>query len=189
LQLANNYEGVHGGDCISPMRKAYIATAEALDEEMKERIENHKRKREDDWVTYEEPIKISDVLKTIEGRYHVVVIDCLTLWLSNLMRADLEVTNEISALLGALTNNPLESPHTPLWKRGAEGDFKEGLGGFSINPASTLFVVSNEVGMGIVPENDMARRFRDMAGFLNQRIAEIAGEVYMVMAGIPIKIK
>src|SRR3990172_10010957 len=105
LQLANNYEGVYGGDAISPMRKAYIATAEALDEEMKERIEKHKRQRGDDWVTYEEPIKISDVLRTIEGRYRVVVIDCLTLWLSNIMHAGLEVTNEINALLGALTNN------------------------------------------------------------------------------------
>jgi adenosylcobinamide kinase/adenosylcobinamide-phosphate guanylyltransferase len=161
LQLANNYEGVHGGDCISPMRKAYIATAEALDEEMKERIENHKHKREDDWVTYEEPIKISDVLKTIEGRYHVIVIDCLTLWLSNLMKAGLNIEYEIRYFFSSLVTR-----HSSL-----------------------LYIVSNEVGMGIVPENDMARRFRDMAGFLNQRIAEIAGEVYMVMAGIPIKIK
>ena len=100
-------------------RKAYIATAEALDEEMKERIEKHKRRRGDDWVTYEEPIKIPDVLKTIEGRYRLVVIDCLTLWLSNIMHADLEVTNEISALLGALTNNPPSPPFT----KGGLGDF------------------------------------------------------------------
>jgi len=157
--------------------KAYIATAEALDEEMKERIEKHKRRRGDDWVTYEEPIKISDVLKTIEGRYCAVVIDCLTLWLSNIMHSGLEVTNEINALLGALTNNPTIPPFR-----------KGGLGGFSVNPASTLFVVSNEVGMGIVPENELARRFRDMAGILNQKMAEISDEVFIVVAGIPIKI-
>jgi adenosylcobinamide kinase/adenosylcobinamide-phosphate guanylyltransferase len=160
LQLANDYEGVHGGDAISPMRKAYIATAEALDEEMKERIEKHKRQRSDDWVTYEEPIKISDVLKTIEGRYRVVVIDCLTLWLSNLMKAGLNIEVEIGHFISSLVTY-----HSSL-----------------------IFIVSNEVGMGIVPENEMARRFRDMAGILNQKMAEISDEVFMVVAGIPIKI-
>jgi adenosylcobinamide kinase/adenosylcobinamide-phosphate guanylyltransferase len=152
LQLAN---------AISPMNKAYIATAEALDEEMKERIENHKRKREDDWVTYEEPIKISDVLETIEGKYSVIVIDCLTLWLSNLMHAGLNIEYEIRHFFSSLVTR-----HSSL-----------------------LYIVSNEVGMGIVPENDIARRFRDLAGFLNQRVAGIADEVYIVTAGIPLKIK
>jgi len=160
LQLANNYEGVHGGDAISPMRKAYIATAEALDEEMKERIEKHKRRRGDDWVTYEEPIKIPDVLKTIEGKYCAVVIDCLTLWLSNLMKADLNIETEIGHFISSLV-----TCHSSL-----------------------IFIVSNEVGMGIVPENEMARRFRDMAGILNQKMAEISDEVFIVVAGIPIKI-
>ncbi len=142
-------------------RKAYIATAEALDEEMKERIEKHKRRRGDDWVTYEEPIKIPDVLKTIEGRYRLVVIDCLTLWLSNLMKADLNIETEIGHFISSLV-----TCHSSL-----------------------IFIVSNEVGMGIVPENEMARRFRDMAGFLNQGVAEIADEVYMIVAGLPLKIK
>jgi len=140
--------------------KAYIATAEALDEEMKERIEKHKRQRGDDWVTYEEPIKISDVLKTIERRYRVVVIDCLTLWLSNLMKTDLNIETEIGHFISSLV-----TCHSSL-----------------------IFIVSNEVGMGIVPENEMARRFRDMAGILNQKMAEISDEVFIVVAGIPIKI-
>ncbi|MEW6001278.1 MAG: bifunctional adenosylcobinamide kinase/adenosylcobinamide-phosphate guanylyltransferase [Nitrospirota bacterium] len=161
LQLANNYKGVHGGDCISSMRKAYIATAEALDEEMKERIEKHKRLRGDNWVTYEEPIKISDVLRTIEEKYCAVVIDCLTLWLSNLMKAGLNIEAEIGHFISSL-----------------------------VTCQSTLiFIVSNEVGMGIVPENEMARRFRDMAGILNQRIAEVSDKVFLVVAGIPLKIK
>lgn len=140
--------------------KAYIATAEALDEEMKERIEKHKRQRGDDWVTYEEPIKISDVLRTIEEKYCAVVIDCLTLWLSNIMLAGLNIEAQIEHLLSSLVTCP----------------------------SSLVYVVSNEVGMGIVPENEMARRFRDMAGILNQKMAEISDEVFIVVAGIPIKI-
>ncbi|MGB9715350.1 MAG: bifunctional adenosylcobinamide kinase/adenosylcobinamide-phosphate guanylyltransferase [Thermodesulfovibrionales bacterium] len=146
---------------ISSIRKAYIATAEALDGEMKERIEDHKRQRGDEWVTYEEPLSIANVLEEIEGRYSVILIDCLTLWLSNLMHAGLNIEIEIEHFISSLV-----TCHS-----------------------SPIYIVSNEVGMGIVPENEMARRFRDMAGFLNQKIAEVADEVYMVVAGIPVKIK
>ncbi|MEW6108275.1 MAG: bifunctional adenosylcobinamide kinase/adenosylcobinamide-phosphate guanylyltransferase [Nitrospirota bacterium] len=151
-------------------RKAYIATAEALDEEMKERIERHKKQRGNEWDAYEEPLEIADVIKTIEGKYDVIIIDCLTLWLSNVMHADLNLDEEIESLIGILQYAPAQK---------------------SIRTCSNtpLLIVSNEVGMGIVPENEMARRFRDMAGTLNQRIAEIADEVYMVVAGIPVKIK
>lgn len=142
-------------------KKAYIATAEALDEEMRQRIENHKRQRSDEWVTYEEPIKIADVIKKIEGKYSVIVIDCLTLWLSNIMHAGLNIKTEIEYLISSLLTLHL----------------------------SSMYIVSNEVGMGIVPENEMARRFRDMAGVLNQKMAEVSDKVYMVVAGIPIKIK
>lgn len=141
-------------------RKAYIASADALDGEMKERIKKHKKDRGDGWDTYEEPIRISEVLKKIEGQYSVILLDCLTLWLSNLMMNGKSIEKEIKLLCSTLHAAPC-----------------------------TLFVVSNEVGMGIVPENEMARRFRDMAGMLNQRVAEIADEVYLVVAGIPVKIK
>ena len=169
--------------------KAYIATAEALDEEMKQRIENHKRQRGDEWITFEEPVKIADLIENIKDRYSVILLDCLTLWLSNAMRTGVNIETEIEYLISSLatihlsTNQPyfnktvkIIPPHPPLLK-GGRGDYQ------------VIYIVSNEVGMGIVPENEMARKFRDMAGLLNQKIAEVADEVYMVVAGIPIKIK
>ncbi len=141
-------------------QKAYIATAEALDNEMKERIERHKKGRGDEWDTYEEPLKITAVLSDIKNRYTVVVLDCLTLWLSNIMRNRLEIENEINTFVNSLEDFPCH-----------------------------VFIVSNEVGMGIVPDNELAREFRDWAGFLNQKVAEIADEVYLVTAGIPVRIK
>ncbi|MDP3297620.1 MAG: bifunctional adenosylcobinamide kinase/adenosylcobinamide-phosphate guanylyltransferase [Thermodesulfovibrionia bacterium] len=141
-------------------KKAYIATAEALDSEMKGRIEKHRKDRGNNWDVYEEPLKISDVLSDIKTKYDVVVIDCLTLWLSNLMHSNKDIKSEIESFCSSLF-----TVHCPL------------------------FTVSNEVGMGIVPDNKLAREFRDLAGFLNQKIAEIADEVYVVTAGIPVKIK
>jgi len=143
-------------------KKVYIATAEALDEEMQQRIENHKRHRSDEWITYEEPLRIAEVIEEIEGKYSVIVIDCLTLWLSNVMHGNLDIGYEIENLVDTLR---------------------------ATRNASCIYIVSNEVGMGIVPENEMSRRFRDMAGLLNQKIAEVADEVYMVVAGMPMKIK
>ncbi len=141
-------------------KKAYIATAQALDKEMKKRINKHKKERPAEWLTFEEPLNISTLLKDIHKKFNIVLIDCLTLWLSNLMMDGKDIEKEIKLLFSTL--------------RAAR---------------CTLFVVSNEVGMGIVPENEMARRFRDTAGILNQKVAEIADEVYMVVMGIPIKIK
>jgi adenosylcobinamide kinase/adenosylcobinamide-phosphate guanylyltransferase len=142
-------------------KKAYIATAEALDEEMRQRIENHKRQRGNDWVTYEEPLKLAEVIKEIEGKYSVILIDCLTLWLSNIMHTDLNIKAEIEHLISSLVTCRF----------------------------SLVIIVSNEVGMGIVPYNELSRKFRDMAGLLNQKIAETSDEVYIVVAGIPVKIK
>ncbi|MEW6067676.1 MAG: bifunctional adenosylcobinamide kinase/adenosylcobinamide-phosphate guanylyltransferase [Nitrospirota bacterium] len=141
-------------------KKAYIATAEAIDKEMKDRIKKHKKQRGDDWYTHEEPIKISGVIKKIKDGYSVIVLDCLTLWLSNIMHTNLEIETEIEHLISSLV-----TCHS-----------------------SRVYIVSNEVGMGIVPENEMARRFRDYAGILNQKVAEVSDEAYMVVAGIPMKI-
>lgn len=143
-------------------KKAYIATAEPLDDEMRERIERHKAQRGKDWVTYEETSAIADVVKEIAGKHNAIIIDCLTLWLSNLMYADLDVEAEVKHFITSLKD--MTSP-------------------------IVVYIVSNEVGMGIVPENDLARRFRDMAGTMNQKVAEAADEVYLVTAGIPLKIK
>jgi adenosylcobinamide kinase/adenosylcobinamide-phosphate guanylyltransferase len=143
-------------------KKAYIATAEALDEEMQKRIEIHKRQRGNEWVTYEEPFGIVEVIKNINGNYSAIIVDCLTLWLSNIMHRNLDIVYEIENLLDTLRIIPR---------------------------ASSIYIVSNEVGMGIVPENELARRFRDMQGFLNQRVAEIADEVILMVSSIPLKVK
>lgn len=149
-------------NCASklPSRKAFIATAQAFDEEMKERIDRHKKERSADWRTFEEPIALPQLIGILSDEYDVIIIDCLTLWLSNLIMKDAEVDADIESLLSVATASP-----------------------------SSIFIVSNEVGMGIVPENAVARRFRDLAGTLNRRVAEIADEVYLVIAGIELKIK
>jgi adenosylcobinamide kinase/adenosylcobinamide-phosphate guanylyltransferase len=146
--------------------RAYVATAEALDEEMRKRIEEHKKQRGKDWETYEEPLKIAHLVENIKGRYSVILIDCLTLWLSNLMHSKLNIEEEIENLIGALKDLSLVTRHSLI-----------------------VYIISNEVGMGIVPENEMARRFRDLAGILNQKVSEVSDEVYLVVAGISIKIK
>ena len=129
---------------------------------MRDRIENHKKQRGKDWDTYEEPLRIAEVIQEIEGKYTAIVIDCLTLWLSNIMHSGLNISQEIAKLIETLRIT---------------------------HRTSHIYLVSNEVGMGIVPENDMARKFRDMAGILNQKVAEISDEVYLLIAGIPMKIK
>ncbi len=165
LNLANNYtsakEVVRGRDTVSRTpKKAYIATAQALDDEMKERIEKHKKERLSDWITFEEPLNIAALIKVLQDKYDVILLDCLTLWLSNLLFSNRAVEEDIKYFCLSLA-----TCH------------------------SSLFIVSNEVGMGIVPDNGLSRRFRDLSGYLNQKVAEIADEVYLVTAGIPIKIK
>ena len=185
-------------------KKAYIATAEALDGEMKIRIEKHRKDRGSKWDTYEEPLKITDILSDIKTKYDVVVIDCLTLWLSNLVSRTQksEIRNQTTKARTQNTDNP---PLPPFAKGGMGGfehrtqiienyvrEFIEELNSLNrLNSLNSLnlFIISNEVGMGIVPDNEMAREFRDMTGVLNQKIAETADEVYIVTAGIPIKIK
>ncbi len=142
-------------------KKAYIATAEVLDEEMSKRIEKHKLDRGKEWTAFEEPVKIAELISKIEGEYDVIILDCLTLWLSNVIHTDLELESETKKIINALY----------------------GL------KHSTIYIVSNEVGMGIVPENKLARQFRDLAGMLNQKIAGVADEVYILVSGIPLQVK
>ena len=164
-------------------KKAYIATAEALDDEMKERIEKHKKNRSQEWDTYEEPANISSVLSEIREKYRVVVLDCLTLWLSNILTRTQSAEHP---------PNNRRAGRTQTADKNIQ-EFIDVLKDFSVCSLGSgfcnLYVVSNEVGMGVVPDNELAREFRDLAGFLNQRVAEIADEVYLVTAGIPIKIK
>jgi len=156
-------------------QKAYIATAEALDSEMKKRIERHKKGRGNDWDTFEEPIKIADLIKTVGDKYKVVLVDCLTLWLSNILTRAQNTEHRTQIIEDNIQRLIDVSKDFSVCSLGS---------GFC-----NLYVVSNEVGMGIVPDNKLAREFRDWAGFLNQKIAETADEVYLVTAGIPMRIK
>jgi adenosylcobinamide kinase/adenosylcobinamide-phosphate guanylyltransferase len=138
----------------------YIATAQALDDEMTDRIARHRAGRGDHWHTVECPIDLPAVLKEIAHANSVILIDCLTLWLSNLMLVD----HDIAAARSALVETIMSS-------------------------AGTILLVANEVGQGIVPANALARRFRDEAGWLNQAVARAADDVWFVTAGIPQQLK
>lgn len=157
LKLASSNEG----------KKAYIATAEPLDPEMEERIDKHREQRGNDWSVFEESIKIGDSIKEIMGEYSLIVLDCLTLWVSNLLTRQ----------------NDEKTIETELER------FIAALKLFQNTAGSQLIIVSNEVGLGIVPDNALSRRFRDIAGMLNQKVAEIADEAYLVVSGLPLKIK
>ena len=137
----------------------YVATAQAWDDEMRERIAHHRSRRDGGWETVEAPTDLSPVLAGLpHGR--PLLLDCLTLWLTNVMLAGSDV-DEASRRLADLLGRP----------RGP------------------WFVVSNEVGLGIVPDNALARQFRDAAGRLNQMVAEKADNVVFMVAGIPMKVK
>jgi adenosylcobinamide kinase/adenosylcobinamide-phosphate guanylyltransferase len=161
-------------------RKAYIATAEALDEEMRERIEKHKAERGSDWETREVPLKISEVLLSMKDTYGVVLLDCLTIWLSNILIRTQSTEPRTQTIEKGTENKETQR---------AEEDIQELIAVLKGSGLCALYIVSNEVGSGIVPENKLARRFRDLAGTLNRKVAEIADEVYLVTAGIPVKIK
>lgn len=140
-------------------RRHYIATAEAWDDEMRARIAAHRQDRGEAWVTHEAPRDVAGVLARIPAE-DVVLLDCATLWLTNVILAEADVAQESTVLLAAFTACP-----------------------------APVVVVSNEVGWGIVPDNALARAFRDHQGQLNQQIAGQAGLVLGVMAGLPMVLK
>ena len=143
--------------------RLYLATGQALDEEMKERIRNHRKERGQDWRTVEEPLNIAGAIEQEATKAGVILIDCVTLWVSNMLLRDMP-EEEIMHSVGALA----EKIHKPL---------------------CSFILVTNEVGAGIAPENRLARRFRDLVGMVNQKLAACADEVYWLVSGIPIKIK
>ncbi len=144
----------------SGLEAHYIATAEALDGEMTERIAHHRASRPAHWTTHEAPLDLAGTLKAIDQVGRIVLVDCLTLWLTNLMMAERDIPSAFAALAEAC----------------------KGL-------SARVIFVSNEVGLGIVPDNRMSRDFRDDAGRLNQLIAALSDEVYFVAAGLPLKMK
>ncbi|HEY1071567.1 bifunctional adenosylcobinamide kinase/adenosylcobinamide-phosphate guanylyltransferase [Brevundimonas sp.] len=131
-----------------------IATAEAFDDEMRDRIDRHRRERGDSWRTLEAPLDLAAAVRGL-GAKDVAVVDCLTLWLSNQMLGDRDMPAAVDDLTAA----------------------------FAACPAS-LWVVSNEVGWSLVPDNALGRRFRDEAGRLNQRIAAVADSACLIVAGM-----
>lgn len=152
-------------------RRAFIATArppdpapedeQPPDHEMAQRIRQHQRARGPHWTTIEEPLDILGAIQTRASDFDGFVVDCLTLWLSNLMAADgLDPSQELSRL-------------------------EDGLRDWS---GPGILLVTNEVGCGIVPGNPLARQFRDLAGEANQRLAKISGEVYWMVFGVPLKL-
>lgn len=140
----------------------YVATAEILDEEMRERVRKHRERRGAGWQTIESPLDLPGTLEELHGAGRPVLVDCLTLWLSNLLlQEDPAIHME---RIEALCRQIGEVDHP-------------------------LVLVSNEVGSGIVPDNALARQFRDLAGFANQRVAAACRGVTLVVAGIPVKLK
>ena len=163
---------VLGGACSGKSRYAecivegaaacgtYCATAEAGDAEMAQRIAAHRARRGSFWRTIEEPLALAPVIAAESLLDQPLLIDCLTLWLSNLILADRPIENETAALCAALRL-----------------------------AAGSVVLVANEVGLGLVPETPLGRRFRDAAGSLNQQIAALADRVVFVAAGLPLVLK
>lgn len=145
-------------------RVAVIATAKAYDDDMRQRIERHRAERPADWTTFEAPVALEDTLLECGNRFDTILIDCLTVWTANVMQA--ETSDEDRVLARA--------------KRLADV-----LGSIS----ASVILVSNEVGSGIHPETEVGRTYRDLLGFINQRIAAAADEVILLVAGCPVIVK
>jgi len=148
-----------------PGPRAYLATAQILDQEMGKRVARHQDQRGKEWqTTIEEPYALGTTLMQAASHYSVIMVDCITLWLTNLLFANQEnsdlVLQKVDQLVDLLPVCP-----------------------------TNIILVTNEVGQGIVPENSLARQFRDLAGFANQKLAAACDTVYLVSCGLPLKLK
>jgi adenosylcobinamide kinase/adenosylcobinamide-phosphate guanylyltransferase len=147
-----------------PAPRLFVATCQPRDAEMEARIEAHQRERGSDWATREVPLDLTAVLGEAQDHYGVIVVDCLTMWVSNLLLQEGAPQGSIQTagehLLAALAQTTVPT-----------------------------ILISNEVGWGIVPDNPLARRFRDQAGWLHQRLAQVADLVVLVVAGVPMLVK
>lgn len=154
---------LHLADRMEKAGKYFLATCMPQDDEMRQRVIRHQAERSKDWKTVETPIFLSETIKDLSHEADVILVDCLTLWVSNLMmeHLDMDAISEHSYKLSA----SLKASACPV------------------------IMVTNEVGSGIVPENKLARFFRDAVGFVNQHIAHSADNVIWMVAGIPVKIK
>ena len=145
-------------------KRIFLATAQAFDKEMEERIRRHQAERGGGWRTVEEPLKVAETIGSLDSEDTIILLDCLTLWLNNL---HMEHGEDKEAI-----NEAIENLARQL------ADIRGGI-----------VIVSNEVGMGIVPDNQLSRTYRDTAGYMNQRIARLSGKVVAVLAGLPLVLK
>ncbi len=150
------------GRCPAP--RLFVATCEPRDAEMEARIAAHQRERGSDWTTQEVPLKLAATLKAAQDGFGVILVDCLTMWVSNLLLQEGAPKGRIQTACEDLVA-ALQKTTTPT------------------------ILISNEVGMGIVPDNPLGREFRDRAGWLHQRLAQVADLVVLVVAGVPLLIK
>ncbi len=146
----------------------YLATAQTVDEEMNERVRLHRERRGSEWHLIEEPIHLAQALKRGDGKYQAILVDCVTLWLSNLLFTYKDDGRDCEELIHEDVHGLKSTLHSMV---------------------TPVIMVSNEVGQGIVPDNRLARLFRDIAGITNQLLAAAADEVHVVISGIPLKLK
>jgi adenosylcobinamide kinase/adenosylcobinamide-phosphate guanylyltransferase len=144
----------------SGLAPVYIATGQSLDDEMAARIVSHQARRNSRWANVEAPFDLAGAIQQEDGEGRVLLVDCLTLWVSNLMMRDADIEAETARLVAVL-----------------------------LSAKAPVVLVSNEVGLGIVPDNAMARAYRDHAGHLNQAVAAAATTVYFIAAGLPLVLK
>lgn len=150
---------------INADRQVFVATCQPHDEEMRRRVQQHRRQRSKRWVTVEEPLELPEVIETHASPDTAVLVDCLTLWTSNLLLRFADSRPEEVSVRSERMAAALQAAGGPV------------------------VLVSNEVGTGIVPENRLSRMFRDAAGLVNQQVAAVATTVVWMVAGIPVKIK
>jgi adenosylcobinamide kinase/adenosylcobinamide-phosphate guanylyltransferase len=152
-------------DGMSKNKKIFIATCQPHDEEMRQRVARHQQDRGKDWITLEVPVDLPEAITQNGSRGDVILVDCLTLWISNLLTKTPKISED--DLIGSVENltRNLQTANCPV------------------------ILVSNEVGTGIVPEHQLARQFRDVMGLTNQRVAACADRVIWMVAGIAVNIK
>jgi adenosylcobinamide kinase / adenosylcobinamide-phosphate guanylyltransferase len=147
-------------ETISDIQRIFIATCVPYDEEMKDRVRRHQQDRGSTWITVDAPVELADAILKYSQNARVILADCLTLWMSNLLMGSENMESRVEELTKAI--NQAQCP---------------------------VIVVSNEVGTGIVPENALARQYRDAIGFANQKVAACVDKVIWMVAGIPVMVK
>jgi adenosylcobinamide kinase / adenosylcobinamide-phosphate guanylyltransferase len=159
----------------SGRRVAFIATATASDDEMRERIARHRAVRPHEWLTIEEPLHLAEAIRRASTQADILLLDCITLWLANWLAQPGNVELEDAAASDEVNTGSILS------------DIEELLA--TLGPNKTLIIVSNEVGLGIVPAYPLGRIYRDTLGRVNQRLAQVSERVYLMLAGLAVDIK